>query len=369
MKPVLSVVIPVYDRLENLKICLDAIGRQYDVVAHDLELIVVDDGSTDKTKEYFTGSADNPYVMRLKTLGGDVEIKYFSGGPNKGFRGGRARNIGSFNANGERLVFIDSDVVINEHVLGGYIDAHKAQPNAIIVGMYHWLPPIIWKGNYEPLYSSIDLSEVLEKAKALDLAIWLNDNNSPFGLDVRHKDYSTDLNALRKGCGLGALSGNISYPAKLFWELGGFDERIVGHGGEDADLGLTADEAKADWLFYQPLVGFHLWHPRDQEKNAKEVQANIAFIDAKHGIGQYAGAKKWTESRDFSDPIHYHRHIGAFAMKLPDDPTVFVARADLMTRIGISTPQWLAKLGFSPKDILIVDREALQKYEVAGSTK
>lgn len=364
MKPCLSVVIPVFNRLDNLKICLDALCHQYGVPAAQVEVIIVDDGSIDGTKEYVEGNS------MIRTVGGDVQIKYFGGGPNKGFRGGRARNIGSFNARGERLVFIDSDVVINEYVLGGYIDAHKVQPNAIIVGMYHWLPPIVWKGNYEALYTSTNLHEVLEKVKAQGLAINLNDNDSPFGLDVRHKDYSLDKNVLKKGCGLGALSGNISYPTKLFWELGGFDERIVGHGGEDADLGLTADEAKADWLFYEPLVGFHLWHPRNQEKNFSEVQTNIAFIDAKHGVGQYAGAKKWTDSRDFGDPVHYHRHIGGvLALKVEGDPTVFIARADLGTRIGVSSPQWLAKLGFNDTDILIVNKESMEKYKIVGATK
>ena len=48
----LSIIIPTYNRLETLKRCLAAIDVQEDVdLANDVEVIVVDDGSSDATAQ------------------------------------------------------------------------------------------------------------------------------------------------------------------------------------------------------------------------------------------------------------------------------------------------------------------------------
>ncbi len=368
----LSVILPVYNRLENFKLCM--LGLEHQLEAPEFEIIVVDDGSTDKLMEwlYETHEAKKswklPSVLGFKTKDFDipVSIRYLSGGPNKGFRGGRARNIGAFNANGERFVFIDSDVVLNEFALRHYGEADKLHPDTVIVGAYHWLPPLDWPAHAELLYTATGFYELLDQAKALDVKQLGIDNDSPFGEDIRFADFTDNVNGLTSGAGLGALSGNISYPAELFEELGGFDERIIGHGGEDADLGLTADSRNAGWLFYRPIFGFHVWHPRDQAKNSIEVQANIAFIDAKHGVGQYAGAKKWTDSQDWSDPIHYHKHLGSLLIKTVEDAQVYVYREGKYIRL--SSPEWMLKLGFTWNDLEIVTKSFIESAQHCGDT-
>lgn len=360
----LSVVIPVYNRLENLKICLEALARQKD--APEFEVIVVDDGSTDRVKEYII---DKNYAWSNPAWSW---LGYLSGGPNKGFRGGRARNIGAFNANGSRLVFIDSDVALNEYGLVHYANAAVASPDAVIVGRYFYLPKIDFGDNKSLLWETTSYEELSARLKSAGKPVTLEAGDIiDYGKDLGgrpEEDFTDDPSQTKKSDGLGALSGNISYPMDLFLALGGFDEHIIGHGGEDADLGLTARSHSADWLFYRPIVGYHIWHTRDQARNHREVQANIAYIDAKHGIGTYANAEKTSESRDFSDPIHYHKHQGGIAIKMQFDPTVFAARPDLLTAIGITDPRWFARLGFSSDDILIVDKTSLDRYKLAGTT-
>lgn len=87
-RPSISVIIPCYNQGQYLQEALDSI---YSQGYPDIEVIVVDDGSTDNTKDVVAG---NPVV------------KYFhqsNEGPSS------ARNNGMRNSRGELLVFLDAD--------------------------------------------------------------------------------------------------------------------------------------------------------------------------------------------------------------------------------------------------------------------
>ncbi|RKY26862.1 MAG: glycosyltransferase family 2 protein [Candidatus Omnitrophota bacterium] len=85
-----SIIIPSYNRKYLLKIAIESVLEQ---TFKDFELIIVDDGSTDKTKEL---------VETYK----DKRIKYFYQ-ENKG--PASARNLGIKNSSGEYICFLDSD--------------------------------------------------------------------------------------------------------------------------------------------------------------------------------------------------------------------------------------------------------------------
>lgn len=88
----LSVIVPVYNVGHLAKNCIDTlINQSY----KDIEIIVINDGSTDNSKEYI-----NIYNQR-----NNVTIINLSN--NQGL--GNARNIGITNSTGEYLTFVDSD--------------------------------------------------------------------------------------------------------------------------------------------------------------------------------------------------------------------------------------------------------------------
>lgn len=90
--PRLSVVVPVHNVEEYLAECLDSVLAQpYD----DVEVVLVDDGSTDSSGEIARRYADKHESFRLVTQ------------PNGGL--GAARNTGVTHAQGEYLTFLDSD--------------------------------------------------------------------------------------------------------------------------------------------------------------------------------------------------------------------------------------------------------------------
>ena len=87
--PKVSVIIPTYNRAEFLRNAIDSVLAQ---TYHDFELLVVDDGSTDQTRELVAGY-------------GDQLIALFQA--NRGVSS--ARNLGIRAATGELVAFLDSD--------------------------------------------------------------------------------------------------------------------------------------------------------------------------------------------------------------------------------------------------------------------
>lgn len=89
--PRVSIVLPVYNRADSIAASIDSVLRQ---TWQDFELLVVDDGSTDTTRDVISGIKD-------------ARIKLLSTPRNMGPSG--ARNIGIAQARGEWIAFQDSD--------------------------------------------------------------------------------------------------------------------------------------------------------------------------------------------------------------------------------------------------------------------
>jgi glycosyltransferase involved in cell wall biosynthesis len=88
--PLFSIIIPTYNRVQFLKIAIDSVLAQS---FSDYELIIVDDGSDDNTKELINNFNDQRLYYINKVHGGVSS----------------ARNAGIKAANGEYIVFLDSD--------------------------------------------------------------------------------------------------------------------------------------------------------------------------------------------------------------------------------------------------------------------
>jgi glycosyltransferase involved in cell wall biosynthesis/predicted SAM-dependent methyltransferase len=119
--PRVSVIIPTYNRQELLRAALNSVLRQ---TFHDFEVVVVDDGSTDKTRE---------------VCGSYPEVKYLplahSGLP------ATARNAALAVAAGEYIAFLDSDDEWMENKLSVQVELMDRNPalglvcsNATVIG-------------------------------------------------------------------------------------------------------------------------------------------------------------------------------------------------------------------------------------------
>lgn len=118
----LSVIIPVWNTGKNATKLIENLLRQYD----DLEIIAVDDGSTDDSLERLQE------VSRSSLARGRVKVIHQE---NAGASG--ARNTGIKSARGEYLLFLDSDDEVKDGTLRKMIDEMENNPQLALstVGM------------------------------------------------------------------------------------------------------------------------------------------------------------------------------------------------------------------------------------------
>lgn len=119
VQPLVSVLVPTYNRAELLPECIESVLMQSEP---NLELIVVDDGSTDSTIE----------LMRYYTKR-DQRVKYFrqeNGGIAK------ARNTAFNVSSGKYIAVMDSDDVCNPERLKMSVEALKKYNADVVYSQY-----------------------------------------------------------------------------------------------------------------------------------------------------------------------------------------------------------------------------------------
>ncbi len=123
-----SVIIPTYNRSQMLRTCLDALAAQT-ILPQELEVIVVDDGSTDDTEA----------VVRASTYAFTIRyVRQANGGP------GPARNAGLREARGEKVLFLGDDIIADARLLESHLEAHarREAPETAILGHIDWPPEL-----------------------------------------------------------------------------------------------------------------------------------------------------------------------------------------------------------------------------------
>lgn len=119
MKPIFSIVVPVYNAEKYLKKTLEAVRSQEFT---DFEVLLIDDGSTDNSLEIckLFEKADNRFSVYHKTNGGVCS----------------ARNCGIELAKGEYIVFMDSDDIIEPSLLLEMLEnVRTSKADIVLFGM------------------------------------------------------------------------------------------------------------------------------------------------------------------------------------------------------------------------------------------
>jgi len=106
-----SIIIPAYNEEKNIDSCLKSLLKQE--ISDDVEVIVIDNASKDKTAEIVSGYVDK-YPGKIFLVRSDKNL-----GP------GGARNLGAKIARGEILVFLDADMIFPSDFLKKLIEPLK----------------------------------------------------------------------------------------------------------------------------------------------------------------------------------------------------------------------------------------------------
>ncbi len=205
----LSVIIPVYNRPEEVKALLESFTKQN---FFDYEIIIVEDGSTERAEEV---------VKSYENLIPSLHYYYIeNGGPSK------ARNYGAKFAKGDYLIILDSDVILPKHYLQAvdkYI--HKSRPDAF--------------GG--PDAASPDFS-VMQKAVSYAMTSVLTTGGIRGGSANRMEQFKP-------------RSFNMGCRRSVFNQLGGFDESL--RYGEDIDFSLTLIRRGFRVLLFKQAFVYH----------------------------------------------------------------------------------------------------------------
>jgi len=182
-QPRFSIVIPTYNRADSVKATLDSCFEQ---TCSDIEIVVVDDGSSDNTLKVLNSIDDNRLVV----------VSQENAGP------AAARNHGMRVATGEYIAFLDSDDVWFPNFLSQADEALQQDANQLLYGQIivdrgvnrYWVKPDIALGKDESIYdylyvksafiqtSTMVIPSTLKNDVAWDESITFGDNDQ-FAID------------------------------------------------------------------------------------------------------------------------------------------------------------------------------------------
>lgn len=155
MHPLVSIIIPTYQNASVLRRCLDTLLHQ---TVEDIEIVVVDDGSTDETADVLRAySEKDPRIVSLRQENSGVSS---------------ARNKGLEKATGRWIAFVDSDDWTDKEYLAAMLP-HDKDTDFVVSGHTEHkngtaTPHQPTARNSYPLRDSAEAIRALEQANYLN---------------------------------------------------------------------------------------------------------------------------------------------------------------------------------------------------------
>ena len=211
--PLISVVIPTYNRARLLGATLESLCRQT-LPRERYEVIVADDGSSDRTREVAESFRER---LRLR----------YTFQEDEGFRAGQARNLGVGLATAPVIAFLDTGVLVAEDWLTSHLRVHDAAGAPVVVAGY-----LHGNDNQDtPVPLEAFWDSTAEEIRKRYTGV-------PHFSDIRLPEIATLDNRLdrERMAWHFCWTANLSIPAAEFRAIGGFDGRYRGWGVEDVDL-------------------------------------------------------------------------------------------------------------------------------------
>lgn len=249
--PQVSIIIPTYNRANNLVYVLNALTTQS---YSQFEVIIADDGSTDNTKDVVESFRDR------------LNIRYAYCGENKGFRAARTRNIGLSKARGKIIVFLDSDVVVPSNYIEEHIKAHNQYGNIVVNTFVYRMKE----------YNTDDLG--------LSPKEFIAKHKENLEDDIKYKFNVFDREPIEEGYYLD--SNSLSIKADHIIKEG-FDSSFTGWGHEDTELGYRFINKGFKFLFLKDGIESYHIHHGIRENKKEENKVNWQRLTKKYNL------KKW----------------------------------------------------------------------------
>lgn len=206
----ISIVIPTYNRLPILQKCLLALEDQQliDAKVSAYEVVLVDDGSTDATLDWL--AINTAKLPHIKIYQQDHQ------------GAAAARNLGVQKAEGDIIIFIDSDLVVTSVFLQSHADALATGQQELGNDSLFTYGAVINTCNFE----------------------------APTAEPYKITDFSAAYFA----------TGNVAIAKHWLEKAGLFDTGFQLYGWEDLELGVRLKKLGLKLIKCPAAVGYH-WHP------------------------------------------------------------------------------------------------------------
>jgi GT2 family glycosyltransferase len=230
--PVISVVFGSFNQVEVLKLVLLEFENQT-LAPECFEVIVVDSTSSDGSQEF------------LRNYSPNYKFKFFIQ-ENQGKAA--ARNKGVKEASSDLILITDADMIPHKDLLKTHFETHS-----------RFSQPVCFEGL---TYNLKKLEWPTSKA-----------NTQPY--------ITRDYKNMKKLGWFYFLTGNISFPKKLFLAEDGFDETFLSYGWEDLELGYRLSKKDIPLYYLNTAQNYHyhvVTKEEEIERNIKKGESAKIFI-------------------------------------------------------------------------------------------
>jgi GT2 family glycosyltransferase len=310
-----SILVNTYRRPRHLALVLESIALQRGVTGR-FEVVVADDGSDDNTAAVVRGFASSAgFPLRSTTRRRD------------GFRLARTRNDAARQARGDYLLFLDGDCMIPRHHLAAHLA--RRRPGTALVGYCARLPEDCCRLLVPENLSLTNLPALTPAAERRALR------------RRRRRFWWHDV--LRHPTKPRLTGGDFGVWRSDFEQVNGFDERFVGWGQEDDDLGLRL---RAAGVRLESILdrtwSLHVWHPPDPTAPVRWRDGpNVAYFNrpgrltvCRHGlVTRPASAIRWGLPADI-EATPLGRRLARLLAEAPRAGPGMACEIDVVVRPG-----------------------------------
>lgn len=239
-KPKFSVIIPTHNKKDSLLLVLNSFFQQSYAKAK-LEIIVIDDGSSDNTEAQINKLKPNCnfkywYWPRKRIQGCFKKWARFYN------RAGLTRNIGINQAQGEIILFNDNDILVNRNCLKQHALYHNKYANIIVRGLRMYLPKRFLPNN-KKIQDFNYLDKIVEPEK------------TEYGRNLHCRLHKLSSEGWQR-----IIPCNLSLRKKYLEKAGLFHSDSPFWGFEDIDLGYRLSKLNMQLMWDDKIKVYHLPH-------------------------------------------------------------------------------------------------------------
>lgn len=270
-----SIIIPVYNRKKILANTLAALTHQT-YPSHLIEIIVVDDGSTDDV------------MSVIKKYEKSLHI-YYVRQTDTGYRLAAARNLGIELSKGDAIIFMDADILPCATDVENYMRVMHVTSEAVLIGHRRYVD-----------VSMLSDDEIVEDLSSATNLPSINPNNdvadqrdaAGASIDWRYPIYEktnfliNDLWPFTKAAG-----GNICFSRSLHLRAGLVDEEFTAWGCEDAEHCYRLYNAGAYFIPMMEIESLHQ-EPLNEIPPISGVEGIESFRSSGHRITKQILSRK-----------------------------------------------------------------------------